>query len=52
MGDYIDAATTRDGALDVMWTDTAASAPGESDIMFAHVPDAYLRNGAPRSMKW
>lgn len=52
MGDYIDAATARDGALDVMWTDTAASAPGESDIMFAHVPDAYLRDGAPRSIKW
>ena len=52
MGDYIDAATTRDGALDGMWTDTAASAPGESDIMFAHVPDAYLRDGAPRAIKW
>ena len=52
MGDYIDAATTRDGALDVMWTDTAVSGPGESDIMFAHVPDAYLRDGAPRAIKW
>ncbi len=52
MGDYIDAATARDGALDVMWTDTTGSEQGESDIMFARAPDAYLRDGAPRSIGW
>jgi len=52
MGDYIGAATARDGALDAMWTDTTQSAPGESDIMFARVPDAYLRAGAPHSVRW
>lgn len=52
MGDYIDAVTARDGALDVMWTDTTRSAPGESDIMFARVPDAYLRSGATQLKRW
>jgi hypothetical protein len=52
MGDYIDAATGNDGAFNVAWADTALGHANETDLWFARVPPAYLRNGAPRRVCW
>lgn len=52
MGDYIAAATSPDGALNVLWDDTALGHPVETDLWFSRVPAAYLHAGAPRAMAW
>lgn len=52
MGDYIGAATGRDGSFDVMWTDTRLGVQDESDLEFARVPPRYLQSGTPRIVAW
>jgi hypothetical protein len=52
MGDYIDAATSNDGAFNVAWADTALGHAAETDLWFARMPSTYLRNGTPRTVCW
>jgi hypothetical protein len=52
LGDYNAARTSADGALTVVWADTALGHAQETDLWFCRVPAAALRVGTPRVLTW